>query len=160
MTKEMLMGMMNYFDMVQSVTQKAVAKIPEEKLHWRPTPEVRSLKELVAHLYAQERVMAQGAKRGTIEEADYVREGERMKDLKTVQDLLSYGREVHQEAMEIAGSLTEEDMQKMVKCFFGDLMPFHLFTSAYDEHWHHRGQLFVYLRLLGIEPPFLYDYSK
>ena len=32
------------------------------------------------------------------------------------------------------------------------------FLFAYDEHWHHRGQLYVYLRLLGKEPPNLYDY--
>ena len=30
---------------------------------------------------------------------------------------------------------------------------------AYDEHWHHRGQLYTYLRLLGKEPPMLYDYQ-
>src|SRR3979411_1211327 len=33
------------------------------------------------------------------------------------------------------------------------------FTFAYDEHWHHRGQLYTYLRLLGKEPPMLYDYG-
>ena len=33
------------------------------------------------------------------------------------------------------------------------------FNFAYDEHWHHRGQLYSYLRLLGKEPPMLYDYS-
>jgi len=160
MTKEVLMGMMSYLDMVHEVTRKAVAKIPGEKLDWRPTPEVRSVKELVAHIYQLERVFARAAKKGALEEGDFVQEGERVKALKTVQDLLNYGKEAHQEAMQIAGSLTEEDMQKTVKCFFGDMKPFLLFSSAYDEHWHHRGQLYVYLRLLGIEPPNLYDYTK
>ena len=33
------------------------------------------------------------------------------------------------------------------------------FAFAYDEHWHHRGQLYTYLRLLDKEPPMLYDYA-
>jgi uncharacterized damage-inducible protein DinB len=32
------------------------------------------------------------------------------------------------------------------------------FDFGYDEHWHHRGQIYTYLRLLGKEPPMLYDY--
>lgn len=160
MTKEVLMGMMSYFDMVHGVTRKAVAKIPDDKLDWRPTSEVRTVKELVAHIYECERVFARGAKKGSLEEADFAQEGERVKALNTVQDLINYGQEAHQEAMEIAADLTEEDMRKTVKCFWGDMQPFILFSSAYDEHWHHRGQLYVYLRLLGIEPPNLYDYSK
>ena len=35
----------------------------------------------------------------------------------------------------------------------------YLMLMAYDEHWHHRGQLYTHLRLLGKEPPMLYDYG-
>jgi uncharacterized damage-inducible protein DinB len=31
---------------------------------------------------------------------------------------------------------------------------------VYDEHLHHRGQLSVYLRLMGKELPFAYDYEN
>ena len=41
---------------------------------------------------------------------------------------------------------------------FGTYPAWQYLVFAYDEHWHHRGQLYTYLRLLGKEPPMLYDY--
>jgi uncharacterized damage-inducible protein DinB len=34
-----------------------------------------------------------------------------------------------------------------------------LATVVYDEHIHHRGQLYVYLRSMGIEPPFIWSFE-
>ncbi len=36
---------------------------------------------------------------------------------------------------------------------------FETMMLAVEEAIHHRGQLFVYLRLMGVKPPYLYDYS-
>jgi hypothetical protein len=41
----------------------------------------------------------------------------------------------------------------------GAFPAFAYFYFAYDEHWHHRGQPYTYLRLLGKVPPDLYDYG-
>jgi len=35
-----------------------------------------------------------------------------------------------------------------------------LVQIIYDEHLHHRGQLFAFLRQLGVEPPFLWDFEN
>ncbi|MFQ6003255.1 MAG: DinB family protein [Candidatus Zixiibacteriota bacterium] len=159
MTKETLMGMLDYFDKVQKVTLKAIKMIPEDKLDFKPTPEMMSVKELIHHMFANERVAAQGAKKGSITEEDYKKEGER--EFKNLQDLINYAEEVHEEANQIAGSLTDEDMKKKVENFFGmEYYPFLCFSDNCDHHWHHRGQLYVYLRLMGIKPPFLYDYKE
>jgi uncharacterized damage-inducible protein DinB len=54
--------------------------------------------------------------------------------------------------------MSEEDVARSVESPMGTYPAWQYFTFAYDEHWHHRGQLYVYLRLLGKEPPNLYDY--
>ena len=35
----------------------------------------------------------------------------------------------------------------------------HVMGAIYDELVHHRGQLYVYARAFGVEPPFLWDFA-
>ncbi len=157
MEKKDVLGMLSYFDQIQKVTQRAIKLIPEDKLDFKPCPEVMSAKELVCHMYSGEKVFANGAKKGTIEEEDFKKAG---CDVKKVADLVSLAKKVHQNTNRIAKSLTPAQMKKKVKCFWGDELPaWSCFTTCYDEHWHHRGQLYTYLRLMGIKPPDLYDYK-
>ncbi len=159
MDKESLVGMLGYFDKVQKVTLKAIKMIPEDRLDFKAAPEMMSVRELVHHMFANERVAAQGAKKGSITEDDYKKE--MGKELKNLQELLDYADEVHKEANQIARSLADADMKKKVETFFGmEYNPFLCFSDNCDHHWHHRGQLYVYLRLMGIKPPFLYDYKE
>ena len=157
MEKKVLLGMLAYFDKVQKVTQKAIKLIPKDKLNFKPCPEVMSVKELVKHMYSGEKVFADGAKKGVITEADFKKA---KFEVKTVNDLLNLAKKVHQNTNRVARSLTPLQMKKKVKCFWGDeLSAWTCFTVSYDEHWHHRGQLFTYLRLMGIKPPDLYDFK-
>jgi len=157
MEKKDVMVMLRYFDKVQKVTLKAMKLIPEKKLNFKPCPEVMSVKELVSHIFANEKVFASGAKNGSISEDDFRKESKEFKNLKS---LINYAKKVHQNTNRIAKSLTGKQMKKKVKTFWGDQFPaYTCFFILYDEHWHHRGQLFTYLRLLGIKPPDLYDFK-
>ena len=157
MEKKVLMGMLGYFDKVQKVTLKAIKLIPRNKLNFKPCPEVMSVKELVTHMYSGEKAFTDGARKGVITQADFA---QTRPVVKTVNDLLKLAKRVHQNTNRIAKSLTPAQMKKKVKCFWGDELPaWTCFTVSYDEHWHHRGQLFTYLRLMGIKPPDLYDFS-
>ena len=158
MNKKDLMGLLQYFDKVQKVTQKTMKMIPEDKLNFKPVPEMMSIKELLKHIYVSERVFADGAKKGSITEEDFKKEDKReFKDLKS---LLSYSKKVHKETKVVAESISEKELKRKVKVFWGEeLCPSICFGILYDEHWHHRGQLYVYLRLLWIKPPYLYDFK-
>jgi uncharacterized damage-inducible protein DinB len=157
MEKKDVMAMLKYFDKVQKVTLKAVNLIPPKKLNFKPCPEVMSSKDLVHHIYANEKVFANGAKKGFITQEDF-KEGSR--EFKSLRSLINYARKVHQNTNRIARSLTGKQMKKKIKTFWGDqLSAYACFFVIYDEHWHHRGQLFTYLRLLGIKPPDLYDFK-
>ena len=48
-------------------------------------------------------------------------------------------------------SLTCDQLSRKISYPEGDFT--HQLWNIYDEHWHHRGQLTVYLRCLGIQPP-------
>lgn len=54
--------------------------------------------------------------------------------------------------------MSDEDLARPVESPFGAYPAWRYFDFGYDEHWHHRGQLYTYLRLLGKQPPMLYDY--
>jgi uncharacterized damage-inducible protein DinB len=73
--------------------------------------------------------------------------------------VVAYANGCHSAAEEIFKSMSEEDIARQVESPFGTFPAWQYFLFAYDEHWHHRGQLYTYLRLLGKEPPMLYDYQ-
>ena len=79
--------------------------------------------------------------------------------LATVADAVGYARACHDAAERIFRALSEDDVVRPVNSPFGTYPAWQYLMFAYDEHWHHRGQLYTYLRLLGKEPPMLYDYQ-
>ena len=67
--------------------------------------------------------------------------------LATVKDAVAYA--CHQAAETIFRSMSEQDVTRPVESPMGTYPAWQYFLFAYDEHCHHRGQLYVYRRLLG-----------
>jgi uncharacterized damage-inducible protein DinB len=163
--KQQLIGRRKYFDMVHAVTSRAIAAFADEDLDFRPKPGMRSPRELVFHIYCQEQALAEAAQKATftIEAARGVNPEDELAapalaELITVADLKAYAERCHRAANAIFEAMSEEDVARPVESPFGKYPASQYHNFAYDEHWHHRGQLYVYLRLLGKEPPGLYDY--
>ncbi len=165
MNKQQLLAKREYFNMVHAVTLRAIGTFSDEELEFRPQPATRTPRELIFHIYTQEKILAEAAQQGrfTIEaahrstpESEEVAAG--LKALATVSDAQAYAESCHQAAEDIFRALSEEDLTRPVESPFGTYPAWRYFDFAYDEHWHHRGQLYTYLRLLGKEPPMLYDY--
>jgi uncharacterized damage-inducible protein DinB len=85
--------------------------------------------------------------------------GSALNSLATVRDARAHADACHQAAEKIFRTMSEDDVVRPVESPLGTYPAWQYFTFAYDEHWHHRGQLYTYLRLLGKEPPMLYDYG-
>ena len=166
MNREELLARRDYFNMVHGVTRRAIAAFADHELDFRPGPGMRSPRELVFHIYTQEQLLAQAAREGrftpemasgsTPEDASTAGA---LKNLRTVADLLAYVDECHKAAERIFRAMSDSDVARPVESPFGTYPAWQYFTFAYDEHWHHRGQLYSYLRLLGKKPPMLYDYQ-
>ena len=167
MNKQALLGQREYFKMVHSVTVRSIAPLTAEELDFRPRPEMRSLKELCYHIYAMERNWAVNMFKGKVtmeEENIVIPETNEAKmviaTLKTVADLQSYANESHQMLDDTLSKMSDEDLAKIIETPFGAFPAWQMFAFAYDEHWHHRGQFYTYIRLLGKEPLMLYSYDS
>ena len=165
MTRELLLARRDYFNMVHGVTLRAIAALSDQDLDFRPRARLRTPRELIFHIYAQEKLIAEAARDGkfTMEAAN----GSNPEDpanesavaaLATVKDAVTFATSCHDAAEEIFRAMSDEDVARPVESPMGTYPAWQFFLFAYDEHWHHRGQLYVYLRLLGKEPPNLYDY--
>ncbi len=165
MNKSELLAKLDYFRMVHAITLRAIATFGNKDLEFRPQPTMRSPKELIFHIYAQEKVLVEAVQQGrlTSEAANHSNpefEGAvlELKALTTVSDVQAYAELCHQAAEKILGAMSDEDLARPVESPYGTFPAWRYFDFMYDEHWHHRGQLYTYLRLLGKEPPMLYDY--
>jgi len=166
MNKQRLLAQREYFNMVHSVTVRAIGVFSDDELGFRPQPVMRTPRELIFHIYSQEKILAEAAQQGrfTLEAANLSNpENEasaaELKKLATVRDTRAYAEACHQAAEDTVRAMSEDDLTRPVESPFGAYPAWRYFAFAYDEHWHHRGQLYTYLRLLGKEPPMLYDYG-
>jgi len=165
MNKADLLAKLEYFAMVHGVTLRAVSSLTDAELDYRPAPAMRTARDLIFHIYAQERALAEAARQGrlTPEAADASNPesdatAAARKSLVTVNDVRSYAEACHRDAESALKTMSDEDLARDVESPFGTFPAWRYFGFAYDEHWHHRGQLYTYLRRLGKEPPMLYDY--
>jgi uncharacterized damage-inducible protein DinB len=165
--KQTFLARLEYFDMVHRVTLRAIGTLTNEELDFRPTPKMRTPRELIFHIYAQEKALAEAALQGRFEmeaanranpEGEAGAEG--LKALATVGEAQKYAEACHKAAGDIFKAMSNEDLARPVESPFGTFPAWSYFGFAYDEHWHHRGQLYTYLRLFGKEPPMLYDYGS
>ena len=166
MNKQELLARRDYFNLVHGVTIRAIAALRDADLDFRPQPGMRTPRELIFHIYTQEKLLAEAARLGqfTMELAN----GSNPEDssnaaalaaLATVRDAVEYANACHQAAEDVFRALSDEQVARPIESPFGTYPAWQYFLFGYDEHWHHRGQLYTYLRLLGKEPPMLYDYQ-
>jgi uncharacterized damage-inducible protein DinB len=139
-----------YFDMVLGVTRKLVDQFPDDKIDYRPTPEIRSVQELVAHVYT---FLTESV--NTVAAGKQIEGKEPHFDSKA--ELLQWMDGQVQEAFTKFDMLTDEQITAQIECWGQKFFGYQILDFVMQEHLHHRGQLTVYLRLLGIKPVFVYD---
>ena len=166
MTKDEFLKQRDYFNMVHGVTIRAIKAMSDADLDFRPKPGMRSPRELIFHIYAQERALAEAARDGrfTPEMANASNSEDpanatAVAALATVGDAAAYADGCHRTAEEILRSMSEDAIARPIDSPFGAYPSWRFLQFAHDEHWHHRGQLYTYLRLLGKQPPELYDFQ-
>jgi uncharacterized damage-inducible protein DinB len=166
MNKQQLLAQREYFNLVHGVTMRAIGTLSNAELGFRPQPGMRTPRELVFHIYSQERALAEAARQGrfTPEAAERTNPespvaAAEVAALGTVGEVQRFAEACHQAAGEVIAAMTDQDVARPVESPFGTYPAWRCLAFAYDEHWHHRGQLYTYLRLLGKEPPMLYDYG-
>ena len=167
MNKQALLGQYEYFKMVHGVTLRLIGAFGDADLDYRPQPSMRSVRELFAHTYGMLKTLSEGVRQGELTadvENHAIPETEAGKaaagQFKTAAELQAFARSSFQAINEALAATSDEQLAQPLTSPFGTFPTWQYFSFAYDEHWHHRGQLYTYARLLGKEPPMLYDYEN
>lgn len=152
MNKQTLERQWKYFHMVLSVSRRLVEQIPDDKLDFRPAPEVRSASELVVHAFTY---LTESVE--TVTAGKQIDRSEPHFDNKS--DLLEWIDQQTTGAFAGFEKLTDAQLAAKIVAWGEPFHGWQLLDFAYQEHLHHRGQLTVYLRLMGIAPIFIYDFG-
>lgn len=157
MDKAFITRSWDYFRQVQGIGLRAVAALPEASLDAHPIAGMRTPKEIAVHLFAGMHEFPKAVREGRVGDYD---EATIAAGLKTKADLVAWCRRQWVEGSAIVQTLTDAQIAGTVETPWGVSFPgFVLMKIAEDEFWHHRGQLYTYLRALGVEPPMLYDFE-
>jgi uncharacterized damage-inducible protein DinB len=132
--------------------RKQIELIPEDTLSFRPTPEVRTLGELCVHLHGFLTVAPK-----TVAAGKHVHEPAHVFTKKA--DLLAWIDAQVKEAFAILPTLTDEQLAATIETWGMTFTGAQILGGVLIEVLHHRGQLTVYLRLIGIPPVSIYDFS-
>jgi len=139
-------------------TKKVLARVPTDRMDWKPHPRARSAGDLAWHIAA---LPGRIAAMATADEADVmvVRQPPRPDTTESIVQAFTEGLETARSAL---SPLTDEDLRRKFLFRRGDVTMAHLPKIAFlrgvllNHSYHHRGQLSVYLRLLDVPVPSIY----
>lgn len=148
---------LDYYEKVRARTLRVINCIPPDKIEWTYKEGKFTLGDLVRHIAAIERYMTAENVRGN--QSSYHGCGRDLAD--GFENVLAFFNRTHEESMEIFRSLSDEDLQK--KCVTpgsASITVWKWLRSLIEHEIHHRGQIYLYLAMLGVQTPPLYGLTS
>jgi uncharacterized damage-inducible protein DinB len=135
--------------------------IPANHYQTHPVPGMRSPAELAVHVSATAvRAIAQGVAKGEIT-ADEATEAGTAAELGSRAELIAFAQRCWDEADAAVATIGDVQLAAVVPTPWNFSLPgwaaFHMMS---DEFLHHRGQLYAYARVCGVEPPFMWSFGE
>ena len=139
-----------YFTGIRKRTERLVPLIPRERIEWRAAPGGMSFGDLLRHIAGTERWM--WAENVAGRPARFPGHDESLAP--GYEATCAYFTRLHAESLEIFAALTPSDLERPVQTPAGASLPAWKWLRAMVEHEaHHRGQLYLMLRLIGVTTP-------
>jgi uncharacterized damage-inducible protein DinB len=148
---------LHYWGNVRERTMRVARCIPPDKIDWTYASGKFTLGDILRHLAVGERYMWAENVQGRT--ARYTTHGKELAD--GYENVIAFVERFHAESMEIFARLTDEDLQR--KCTTPDNAPITTWKwlRLMPEHEiHHRGQIYIYLAMLGVKTPPLYGLTS
>ena len=146
-----------YLEKIRGRTLAVARAIPPDRLEWRPHDGAFSFGDLLRHLGAIERWMF--AENARLQPSRYPGHGRDLADGYSA--VFDYLTRMHQEAAAIFRALSPDDLQRRCVTPGGAQIPVWKWLRAMVEHEvHHRGQIYVYLSMLGLHGPPIYGLTS
>ncbi len=138
-----------YWERVRKTIVQAASLIPKGKLEWKPARGLSSFGDLLRHMVDTEEFWIQGVLRGKGGSPDRSRT-----DFPTLEAILNDWERVHQMSLASLSRMPAKALSRKVKIEKDGRVPVNwLLWHVIEHEVHHRGQIMLYLRLLGLEPP-------
>ncbi|MFC4619592.1 DinB family protein [Camelliibacillus cellulosilyticus] len=136
------------------LTIRTIEAFPEDKLFtFAPIEPLRPFSKMILEILDVQRGYMQGI---ALDKWEF---SQLYEGVSTKAELLDACYEVNDVVQEWWPKITEERLGVVEKdpFFGGEMSHFNRLFYCLENEIHHRAQAFIYLRLLGIEPPFFYE---
>ncbi|MGA8222301.1 MAG: DinB family protein [Candidatus Acidiferrales bacterium] len=145
------------FEQVRARTMGVVRAIPADKVEWTCRQGEFTLGDLVRHIAATERYVFAECANGR--PSRYKGCGRDLAD--GLDNVIAFMERMHAESMEIFRRMTDEDFLKKGTSPEGKpVTAWRMLRAMLEHETHHRGQMYVYLGILGIPAPSLYGLKE
>jgi uncharacterized damage-inducible protein DinB len=153
-------GMLQELEQEAHTTRRVLERVPTDKLTWRPHPKARTLGELAWHVATVPGGVAELSLQSPAQAPQIGNPSPA-----TAAELVPALDDSIAKAKQLLSSMDDETLMQTWRMLGGDrellaIPRIALLRSIMLNHWyHHRGQLSVYLRQLGIAIPSIYGPS-
>ena len=161
MNRPWLDGMWDNIRQKYGIYLRLLEAIPESAFAETPVPGLRNATEMAVHTSGSiVRDIAQGVAKGEIT-ADEHAEGDVAAGLKDKAAVIAFARECWRLADAAVAEIDDARLAAMVPTPWNMTFPGWMgFAILNDEFTHHRGQLYVYCRMGGVVPPFMWSFGE
>lgn len=142
---------------VRERTTKVARCVPADKIDWSYAPGKFTLGDLLRHIAVAERYLFAENIRGRA--SRYTSHGKELADGRDA--ILAFMERLHAESVDIFSRLTDADLQiKFVNVAGIEITRWKWMRLMVEHEIHHRGELYVYLGVLGVPTPPLYGQTS
>jgi uncharacterized damage-inducible protein DinB len=148
---------LKYFENVRERTLRVARCVPPDKIDWTYVPGKFTLGDLLRHIAVAERYMWAETVQGR--PARYTTHEKDLAD--GLENILAFMQRLHAESIEIFSRLSDADLQR--KCQTPDhaaITTWKWLRLMLEHEIHHRGQIYLYLGILGVPTPPLYGLTS
>lgn len=148
---------LHYFGSVRGRTMRVAQCVPSDKVDWTYTPGKFTLGDLLRHIAVTERWIWAETLSGRPN--GYTSHGKELAS--SYEDVMAFMERLHEESLEIFAKLSDEELQRKCKTPDGaEITKWKWLRLMVEHEIHHRGQIYLYLGMLGVPTPPLYGLTS
>lgn len=148
---------LKFWEREAPATRKVISRIPQDKSDYKPEPKSRTAREIAWLIVMEEKVLAEGLEKGTVEWQEFPAPA-------TVEEILATYDRNHDDLTKRLHALDHSVWEKEFRFVYGEYeisrgTGYHFGWEFLFDAVHHRGQLSTYLRPMGSTVPSIYGPS-